>query len=320
MRALPVPAPTAAAPAPARGCDEAQELAERAVQALIAEALLTPKPALVDRRGRGAHHDLDLECLLRSAQSLREGFRDMAQRAADQLPSLALREDLGSIGRDAERAMLRATGGANAHRGAIWSLGLLVAASAMSSVSALAGQTEGQRGGQRSSQRSGQIAGQIANEAARIARLPDRFAPRAASNGLLAGARYGVRGARGEAEAGFPHVIHIGLPALQRSRERSADETCARIDALLAIMEHLSDTCLLHRGGPAALAAAQSGARGVRAAGGTATAAGWDALLALDAELLARWASPGGAADLLAACLFLDPASTLEELCPSWSS
>jgi triphosphoribosyl-dephospho-CoA synthetase len=35
---------------------------------------------------------------------------------------------------------------------------------------------------------------------------------------------------------------------------------------------------------------------------------GWDALLRLDAELLARHASPGGCADLLAACMFLDRA------------
>jgi triphosphoribosyl-dephospho-CoA synthase len=74
----------------------------------------------------------------------------------------------------------------------------------------------------------------------------------------------------------------------------------------MAIMAHLPDTCLLHRGGPAALEAAQGGARAVIDTGGTSTPEGWRALLALDAELLARWASPGGCADLLAACLFLD--------------
>lgn len=303
--ALEVPAPAFAAQPLASPSSQAQELAGRAVRALIAEALLTPKPALVDQRGRGAHHDLDLACLIRSAQSLRGGFRDMAQCAARRTPDLALREDLGSIGRQAEAMMLRATCGANAHRGAIWSLGLLAAASAL-------------LGGAGAVPEAAEVAGM----AARIARLPDRFAPRAPSNGLRARARYGVRGARGEAESGFPHVIHIGLPALRRSRERGANESCARLDALLAMMEHLPDTCLLHRGGPAALAAAQNGARAVRAAGGAATAAGRSALLRLDAELLARWASPGGAADLLAACLFLDGAfsrATLEEASP-WSS
>jgi triphosphoribosyl-dephospho-CoA synthase len=85
-------------------------------------------------------------------------------------------------------------------------------------------------------------------------------------------------------------------------------EACARLDALMAIMASLDDTCLLHRGGLPALEAAQRGARIVLAAGGSSAAAGWDALLRLDADLLARDASPGGCADLLAACLFLDRA------------
>jgi triphosphoribosyl-dephospho-CoA synthase len=71
-------------------------------------------------------------------------------------------------------------------------------------------------------------------------------------------------------------------------------------------MASLDDTCLLHRGGWAALQAARSGARQVLALGGSATAAGGAALLALDAELVRRNASPGGCADLLAACLLLD--------------
>lgn len=38
----------------------AERLADLAVDALIAEADLSPKPALVDRRGSGAHTDLHL--------------------------------------------------------------------------------------------------------------------------------------------------------------------------------------------------------------------------------------------------------------------
>ena len=263
-------------------------LANRAVDALVAEALLTPKPALVDRRGPGAHGDLDLDRLLRSATSLRESFEEMAECAAERVPTETLREELGCIGRSAEQAMLAATGGSNAHRGAIWVLGLLIAARVM------CGSNEA-RG-----------AAATAEAAAKIARLPDRFAPRAGSNGSRVRDRYGVEGARGEARAGFPHVIHVGLPALRSARLRGLAETHAQLDALLSIMTRLADTCLLHRGGRPALEAAQAGARAVIAAGGTSTTAGWRALKALDADLLERWASPGGSADLLAACLFLD--------------
>jgi triphosphoribosyl-dephospho-CoA synthase len=118
--------------------------------------------------------------------------------------------------------------------------------------------------------------------------------------------RYGVGGARGEAQQGFPHVINIGLPMLRDARTRGVPETFVRLDALLAIMAHLDDTCLLYRGGPTACNAAKDGARTVIAAGGTSTSEGWIALQRLDKTLLALNASPGGSADLLAATLFLD--------------
>lgn len=264
----------------------AAALAERAVRALILEALLTPKPALVDQRGPGAHRDLDLAKLLRSARALRATFHRMALDAAASTAGVRLRERLGALGRGGERAMLEATGGSNAHRGAIWVLGLLVAATA------LAGSDAAPR--------------EAAATAAGLARLPDRHAPRRLSNGARVCREFGVAGARGEAAAGFPHVIEVGLPALAAARHRGAPESCARLDALLAIMASLDDTCLLHRGGWAAVHAARGGARRVLALGGSATAAGAAALLALDAELMRRNASPGGCADLLAACLFLD--------------
>ena len=150
--------------------------------------------------------------------------------------------------------MLAATDGSNAHRGAIWSLGLLVAAAA-----------------QRPSDRN---AASIAAAAAVLARLPDRFAPRPLSHGERARLRFGAAGARGEAQAAFPHAIRVGLPTLRAARDRGVPEDCARLDALMAIMASLDDTCLLHRGGLAALEAAKEGARAVLAAGGTAAPAG----------------------------------------------
>jgi triphosphoribosyl-dephospho-CoA synthase len=262
------------------------ELSAAAVSALIEEAELTPKPALVDRRGNGAHRDLDLARLRRSARSLQRGFADIARAAAVEKSPLRLREQIGRIGRDMERRMLAATDGSNAHRGAIWALGLLVAAAA-----------------QRRSERN---AARITATAAGLARLPDQFAPRPPSNGARVRLRFGATGARGEAQGAFPHVLGLGLPTLRAARDRGVPEDCARLDALMAIMATLDDTCLLHRGGVAALATAKAGARAVLARGGTATPAGLERLDRLHAELMTLWASPGGSADLLSVTLFLD--------------
>jgi triphosphoribosyl-dephospho-CoA synthase len=281
----------------------ALQLADLAVDVLAAEAMLTPKPALVDARGSGAHRDLDLPRMLKSASSLHGTFLNMATAAAGQVPDQALREELARIGRSGERHMFAATGGSNAHRGAIWVLGLLVAARAIQA----AASPRGAAGPHSEAGPHGEAGPrETAALAARIAAIPDRYAPARDSHGARVCRRYGVGGARGEAAAGFPHVVDVGLPAMWAARANGADETCARLDALVAIMATLDDTCLLHRGGLPALQAAQRGARDTLMAGGTSSAAGRRALLRLDAELVKRNASPGGCADLLAACIFLD--------------
>ncbi|HEX3639280.1 MAG TPA: triphosphoribosyl-dephospho-CoA synthase [Paraburkholderia sp.] len=270
------------------------QLACYAVNALIEEAQLTPKPALVDRRGSGAHRDLDLATMLRSAHALEPTFAALAHSARRRgEPSALLRAELAQIGRAGEQAMLHATGGSNAHRGAIWIVCLLVAGASMRSVS-MPGAAAPLN------------ASHICTHAAQIACFPDRFAAPADSHGERARQRYQVGGARREAQDGFPHVIDIGLPALLAARAGGVDENAARIDALLSIMASLDDTCLLHRAGLPGLHAAQRGARRVLQAGGSSTRDGHAALAALEHELLSLNASPGGAADLLAATLFLD--------------
>ncbi|WP_425928363.1 triphosphoribosyl-dephospho-CoA synthase [Pseudomonas sp. NyZ201] len=268
-------------------------LADAAVDALIDEADLSPKPALVDRRGTGAHHDLHLGLMHASALALWPCFKEMAEAAlALGEVGLPLREALGRIGREGERAMLATTGGVNTHRGAIWALGLLVAARALGE--------------------PGEDASAVAARAGRIALIDDRFAPRQPdSHGLQVQRRYGARGAREQAQSGFPAVLGHGLPQLRASRSRGAGEQNARLDALLAIMATLDDTCVLWRAGPQGLHAMQQGARAILDAGGSASLAGRRRLRELDTSLLALNASPGGAADLLAACLFLDNAGSL---------
>jgi triphosphoribosyl-dephospho-CoA synthase len=263
-------------------------LAELVVDALREEARLAPKPGLVDSHRSGAHIDLDFAMMCRSARVLRPSFALMAEagRAAG-APTLALREALGRLGREAESTMMHATRGVNTHRGAIWALGLLVTATAI----------EG----------SDATASSIAQVAATIARRPDRHVPlRTDNKGEQACREFGVTGARGQAQAGFPHVIELGLPELRRSRTRGDSETASRLNALLAIVSQLDDTCVLSRAGPEVLRAFQQRATGVLASGGVATLSGRRQLQQLDCLALACNASPGGAADLLAATLYLD--------------
>jgi triphosphoribosyl-dephospho-CoA synthase len=262
-----------------------ETLADAAVQALIEEVLVTPKPALVDRRGNGAHGDLTLPLMISSAQALRPTFAALGRAAAGTPIDASLRAMLGAIGRAGESAMLESTGGVNAHRGAIWAIGLLVCAAAA---------------------RPSRDPAAIARTASQIASLKDFGNVHHDRNGARARRAYGVGGAVSQAQLGFPHVINGALPALRAARACGRTENDARIEALLTIMSTLDDTCVLHRGGMRALAAAQDGARRVLAEGGIRTPEGRAAFERLDRDLLAYRASPGGAADLLSATIFLD--------------
>ena len=275
------------APAASTATGLSGRLADMVVAALIDEATLTPKPGLVDMRAAAAHADLSWALMCHSAGVLRPSFEAMAQAGTAIGNAGRLRERIGALGRTAEHAMMQATGGINTHRGAIWAMGLLVTAAAQAPRSL--------------------APAAVAARAAALARRPDRFAPVLTGNkGERACHAYGVGGARAQAQAGFPHIVKHALPRLHASRTAGDGEGAARLNALLAVIAELDDTCILSRGGSAALHAAQAGAHGILAAGGVAGAAGKRLLAVFEADLLARNLSPGGAADLLAATLFLD--------------
>ncbi|MGV9847751.1 triphosphoribosyl-dephospho-CoA synthase [Streptomyces sp. NPDC003442] len=270
-----------------RSTDEA--LARAAVLALIAQAELTPKPGLADTRDLQARATgADLLALRWSAKALTPGFAAMAAAARRPgEPTRALREELGAIGRCAEWTMARAGGGAATgplHHGALWVMGLLVAAAAL---------------------RPGAGPEEVTATAKRIADHPDRGAPSRPSPGSQVSATYGAPGVRGEARAAFPHVRRA-LDALSRARAAGATETQARLDALLTVMSTLQDTGPLYRAGPPGLRRVKEGAHTVLEAGGTATPEGAAALSVLDAELRERGIAPRGSAALLAGALFLD--------------
>ncbi|WP_394549045.1 triphosphoribosyl-dephospho-CoA synthase [Priestia aryabhattai] len=268
-------------------------IAKMAVTALVDEAVLTPKPGLVDAATTGSHQDMNIETLLTSAYALQPTFSQIALYSQGKQPSQLLREEIAGIGREGEQIMYTATDGVNTHKGAIWALGLLASATAVCGIQA--------------------SPASITETAGQIARYADRFCPLHSSNGLRVKKQYGAKGAAGEAKQGFPRVIHIGLPALHKARKLGIHETSARIDTLVTLIANLDDTCILHRAGPVVLEEVKMAASNVLEAGGVSTPIGKQRLEALDTILLSSNASPGGSADLLAAVLFLDRISLFKE-------
>jgi triphosphoribosyl-dephospho-CoA synthase len=260
-------------------------IAALAHRALIDELETWPKPGLVSPVDSGSHLDMDAALLRLSAGAITPFFADLARAGAADAPLT----DLRRIGLAAEAAMLAATGGVNAHRGAIFSLGLISAA-------------EG-RGGfvERSAEDRAERVGALwGSEIAHAPASP-------VSHGGQAARRYGVGGAAAEAASGFPAVRALGLPALRRGRRLApGDDQAARVECLFALMAELDDTNLLHRGGTEGLRFVRQSA-GEFLDGGGVGAEGWrDRAVALHRAFVARRLSPGGSADLLAVTLFLD--------------
>lgn len=264
----------------------AARIGRQAVRALYFELACFPKPGLVSFVDSGGHRDMDARTFMRSITALRSYFPAIATLGGEDADFAAL----AVCGREAEQAMLAATGGINAHRGAIFSLGLLAAAAGLLA-------------------RRGRPT--TAPELARIVRTRWGAAiaaarPRATgSHGERAFRRYGAGGARGQAAAGFPLMIGAALPAFRTAMGAGAPAEAAAVQALFTVMAELDDTNLLHRGGRTGLDLIRREARNFLSAGGV-DALGWQArALALHRLFSRRRLSPGGAADLLAATLFV---------------
>lgn len=106
-----------------------------ATTALLYEVSAAPKPGLVDRFNQGAHKDMDFFSFMASSAALSPYFHRCAEKGAefaeacDSKPKL-LFESLRPLGITAEKAMYEAAGGANTHKGLIFSIGIISAAAA----------------------------------------------------------------------------------------------------------------------------------------------------------------------------------------------
>jgi triphosphoribosyl-dephospho-CoA synthase len=263
----------------------ADGVAALAEHSLLAELLTWPKPGLVSGIDNGSHADMDAAMFRRSAAAIRPFFRALVTAGTAAADMAALRR----IGLHAERAMLEATGGVNTHRGAIFGLGLLCAAVGLRNREAAdAHRPLGQM-----------VASRWGRDILGGPRLPF-------SHGELAGRRHGAGGARLEAARGFPSVYAVGLPALRAALHANpGDAVAARVQTCFALIAVLEDTNLLYRGGADGLRYAQLSAQrflddgGVRQTGWRRRAA------AVHRAFVQRRLSPGGAADVLAMCLFV---------------
>ena len=272
-------------------------LGRAAIVSLYDELALEPKPGLVSFADAGSHADMDARTFLRSLFALRHFFvRVAAQGASD-----AAFAPIEALGIEAETRMLRATGGVNTHRGAIFTLGLLCAAAGAARAAGLACDAAHLRATLRA-----RWGGALASRARRASD----------SHGARAAREHGLRSAADEAAQGLPTLFDHVLPALRAARRAGAGDRGARLHALFTAMAEVDDTNLVHRGGLQGLRDAQGLARTFLAEGGGIAADAPARAARVHALFVERRLSPGGAADLLAAACWVERVERLHDAAP----
>ncbi len=269
----------------------AEFIAVRAYLALTQEVSVTPKPGLVDRNNRGSHRDMDIRHFFASANALRPFFCRCAEEGyltRDADPRDTFRR-IRPIGMEAEEAMLRATGGVNTHKGAIFSLGILCAAAGRLS-------PEDWRPESLLSLCADMTRGVVESD----------FAGITADNAKTVGERlfalYGITGVRGQAEQGFPAVKDAGLPILQKGLANRLSVNDAGAAALLHLLAATDDTNLIARSDRQTQLEVKRRIADLLAADPFPSR---ETIQKLDGEFIEKNLSPGGSADLLALCFFL---------------
>lgn len=295
--------------------------------ALLGEVYATPKPGLVDRRDTGAHRDMDYETFLRSTEAITPYLVEMFAagwkgHAEGEQPD-AVFQTIRRIGQEAETAMYQATAGVNTHKGMIFTMGIVLAATGM-----LYAQPE---------RSTDAILHETQQMTARS--LAEDFqqmlthAPRTHGEQLFHDT--GERGIRGQAMEGFPILRDTALPWLRRflhiqedtvlqaafSRQatlrqdllqdeghmhREHFENAVHVSTLIAIMSVLNDTNVLIRSSYPDLCWLQSESSSILSKGAMFTEEGVHAIEALNARCIEKNISPGGAADILAVAILLE--------------
>lgn len=272
----------------------ADQAASAAVRGLLYEVSTTPKPGLVDRNNSGSHRDMNFFTFLDSSASLIPWFREFFCLGWDHSSESdrQIFERLRYAGQRAETAMFSATGGINTHKGLVFASAILC----------------GALGKVHAGRELPLPFTDVLQECRRLGKCslsdlhrPPNVQPPLPTNGERIFTAYGIRGARGEAAAGFPSAVQIGLPALRKwlSAGFSLNDSAAM--ALLTLISEVDDTNMVHRGGPELAKKRKEQAKILLSA---VTKENFkETLYTLDHQYMTENLSPGGCADLLAVSL-----------------
>jgi holo-ACP synthase / triphosphoribosyl-dephospho-CoA synthase len=260
-----------------------RNLSSLALQSILHEISLTPKPGLVDKFSNGTHSDMNYSTFINSTASISGYFNDLVKAGFafvenDMTKALPV---IRNIGLRMEKAMFESTNNVNTQKGIIFLMGL----SLFSSGYLLAHEDEFRTDKFRTIIKN--ICKDLtANELQKPERPPE-------THGEHVYHKLKIAGARGEAEMGFPMVFDYGLAQLLKSSSLN-EEVLLR--AFLTIAANNNDTNILFRSSMDILNQFRRLSQ---------TALDTDNLDLLADFCIKQGISPGGSADILAVSIYL---------------
>lgn len=284
--------------------DWAHQLSIYAQQALLYEAVLFPKPGLVDPVDNGAHNDMDIFTLINGVSCLYSGFYKFALKGLswDGNPR-ELFQELRSIGIDLENKMFKETNGVNTHKGAIFSMGIFIAAVGLVLQEYLDYCDEFPVFHEEDTEKIFLMVQQMAKGLV-SEDFKDIHLKRHLTHGEMLYLKYGFTGIRGEAESGYPIVKNYILPKM-RSQNRRNGLKWRLHEILFMLMSTVEDSNVVYRGGMEALDLVKREAKNFLEKGNLEKENAYELINDMNKLFVEKNISPGGSADLLSVSIFI---------------
>lgn len=277
-------------------------LAEYAQRSILYEAVLTPKPGLVDAVDTGSHNDMDIFTFIDSSSNLLKGFYLYAKAG---LECEGSEKDLFSairkIGIEVEKEMFKATKNINTHKGINFSMGIVLAA---------AGYYLRDKDIDENIILEPSDTVEILNT---VKIMTEGLVKRDFENimkkeklthGEKLYVEKGLSGIRGEAESGFPTVEKTSLPRLRELKYKDMSMEQKLLDVLFHIMSVSDDSNIVNRGGLEALEYVKNISQEFLESGVIYEDGYSEKIMEMNNLFVEKNISPGGSADLLSITIF----------------
>jgi len=261
-----------------------------AIQAMIYEVSCFPSPGLVSPVSNGSHKDMNFYTFIDSTSTLSKYLALFVQEGLSDKTYKEIFNGIRLIGVEAENDMFAKTRGINTHKGMLYLMGVVCAAT---------GKAIFEKKEFKCIQNiiKEMAKGIVENE---LSYIKDNVE---LSHGEKLFFKYKTEGVRGEVEKGIPTVFNFALNFYKQSLNLNVNDRL--VHTLIGIMQICDDTTIIYRHNPQVLRDVRKKTIDIIKLGGMKSSIGREKIDSLCAEFIDKNISPGGSADLLGVTIFL---------------